>query len=165
MSPFCLLTVLWIPCPRLPYSSLLGLHCLALSPKVGLSALKPNGPTPRFCAPSLQFLPKGIACQTLAVPFSWSHFWSSSRMCFHSFTVFSHHQFHSVFYLGDMFFLSSRLVAHGEQDSSSCHPTISDLLSTFVGWISEVWLLLCGGSSLSVQILSPYLHIFHLTFR
>lgn len=40
-------------------------------------------------------------------------------MCFHSFRVSSRHPLHRVFCLGDMFFLSRRLLAHGEQDCSS----------------------------------------------
>lgn len=164
MSPFCLLPLMWIPHPHPASSSLLGLHCLALSPKVGLSALKPNGPTPRFCARSLQFFPKGIARQTLAVPFSWSHFWCPGRECFRAFrgTLPSPASRPSVWVT---FFLSSRLLAHGEQDSSSfVIPLCPDLLSAFVEWMSELWLLLRVRSSLRLQILSPCLHIFHLTW-
>lgn len=63
--------------------------------------LKPGGTIPHFCASSLQFFSKGIACQILAVPLSWSfllHPWYSALVSFTD--------------------LSSRY-SHGEQESSS----------------------------------------------
>lgn len=114
--------------------------------------------TPCFCASSLQFLPKGIVCQTLAVPFSWSHFWSSSRILFDSSKVYCYLTFH-LLYLGYMFFLSSRLLSWSVRIFIFCQHIISDLLSTFVEWVSKLWLLFCGRNIHDVQILSPYLHV------
>lgn len=51
----------------------------------GCPGLDPNGKTSRRHASSLLFLPRGVTCQTLAVPFSWSHFCSpTGRFFIHS---------------------------------------------------------------------------------
>lgn len=150
--------LLWIPCPHLPYSSLLRLLCLALFPKAvhawnqmetcHVPVLPISVPPPRYCLPN-------VSCTFLMKPLL---ILQQNVFLFIQGTLPS-----QVLTSGFVYFLSIWLLSHGEQESSSAAipPYLTHIVHLFKEFRS-LGFCFVGKHILNLKISSPYLH-FHLT--
>lgn len=160
VASFCLFSVMWIPCPHLPYSSLLGLPCqpfLLRLECIHLEAKWNDATFPCFftSVPLLRYRLPNCSCAFLM----------TSLLILQQNCFFIHLRYTTMIACTDsniqvtQFFFP---VGYDVMESRSLHPlssTLSDLCRTFVDCIAELWLLLCGRNSLNVQILSSCLHL------